>query len=247
MTDRTYRTLQAFILLGLGVYLLSQWLSGTLYFYINSRFFWLVVLAGVLLLLLGARALPLAPESPHDHAGHDHEHPSPIGRRWTLLLVALPLLLGVLLPARPLQASAVQSKGLILEGSLISGSQDPLALEQPADQRTILDWIRAFNYSPDPQEFEGQTADIVGFILQDDRLGPDQALLARFTVTCCVADAFAIGVIIEGPGVADLPVNAWVHVRGPVSVAELSGNRLPRVQVESLKRVEAPPQPYLFP
>lgn len=249
MTDRTYQTLQALTLLGLGVYFFFQLLSGTLYYYINARFFWLVALAGALFLILGGRALPLG-QNPHQHTdhehGHDHEHPSPAGRRWTLLLVALPLLLGVLLPARPLEASAVQAKGLVLEGALISGG-NPIALEQPADQRTILDWIRAFNYSPDPQEFSGETADIVGFVLRDERLGPDEFLLARFTVTCCVADAFAIGVVVQAPNAADLAINSWVHVRGPVSVAELGGSRLPRITAESLTRVQAPPQPYLFP
>ena len=34
-----------------------------------------------------------------------------------------------------------------------------------------------------------RTANVVGFVYQDDRFGEDEFMVSRFTVSCCVADA----------------------------------------------------------
>jgi len=72
-------------------------------------------------------------------------------------------------------------------------------------------------------------------------------LVSRFAVTCCSADAMAIGLLVRWPEAASLESNAWVRVRGPVEVGSLRGNPTPLVAAASLEGVEAPAQPYLYP
>jgi putative membrane protein len=95
--------------------------------------------------------------------------------------------------------------------------------------------------------FDGQQADVVGFVYHDARLAEGQFLVGRFTVTCCVADAAAIGMIVIWPPAQALPANAWVRVRGAVSAATLDGRPIPLIAAESVEQVAEPDNPYLYP
>ena len=122
---RVQTSLKALLLLGLGFFLFTRLTGGTLYFYISERFGWLTVVAALGLFVLGisyrtgrhyeeaeavagcehdhADGHPGHDHSGHDHSGHDHPgHDHAIG--WGgLLIVALPILFGLLIPPRPLR------------------------------------------------------------------------------------------------------------------------------------------------
>jgi putative membrane protein len=225
--------------------------ANTLYYYINERFFSLVLLGAVGFLLLAAVTAMSITKDEHDHEHdehHDHHHDHSSGNPWALMITAIPLLLGTLVPARPLDASVIESRGVSNEALISStGSDSGLELSTPADQRTILDWVRSFNYSENPAEFWGETADVIGFVYQDPRLEPNQFLLSRLAITCCVADAFAIGMVVEWDQASELSNNTWVHVRGEVQSIELNGEIIPLIIAESVKETAEPAQPYLFP
>jgi putative membrane protein len=253
MSTRVYRILQGSILLGLGWLLFYKFFTGKLYYYINERFFDLVTLAAAGFLLLGYVVLAYR----HEHADaeaedhyhtHDHHHSEADSNPWSLVIVALPLLLGFVIPTKPLDASVIQSRGIANKSLFgVDAADEGVELSQPADQRTILDWIQAFNYSDDPAEFTGQTADVIGFVYHDPRLPEDQFLVGRLAVTCCVADAFAIGMVVAGPEAPAMVENTWVHVSGTVDVTEVAGRTLPLIRTERITPTDPPAQPYLFP
>lgn len=256
MNPRTYQRLQALLALALGFFILNVISSGKLYWYINARFAWLTVLGMLILFALGANMLDnlrrtraqAVDEAPgHLHSpGHDHtEHTKPSA--WPLLLLALPLLIGLLIPARPLGSDAAASRGVAVSGALASGDISPLLLQTGPDQRTVLDWIRIFNAQTDLEQYEGETANVIGFVYRDPRLGPNQFLASRFAVTCCVADAFALGMLVEWPESAALGVDEWVQVKGPLRIVEQDGRKIPMIEAESVRQVDIPAQPYLFP
>lgn len=245
MTNRMYRFLQTGILFGMGAFLIYKIISGTLYYYINQRFLWLVALGGIFFLVLALVSfLKQREDANHFHMHHEHET---AGSRWSLLILALPLFLGFFVPARPLDSSALESRGLTTNALLGAGGQQAVELNRPTDERTVLHWVRAFNYATDPAIYEGDQADLVGFVYHDDRLGPNQFLVGRFAVSCCVADAFAIGVIVESADAAEWSSNTWVHVLGLIQVGSLDGQTIPLILAQSIKEVPVPPQPYLFP
>ena len=265
---RTQRSLQALVLAGLGLFLLHKLWSGTLYWYINQRFVWLIVLAAAGLLALAALVLPRPrragelehspapehdhhpphapePEHRHDH-GHDHAEGSaaPV---WGLLLVAVPLALGVLIPAKPLGTAAIANKGINTTAPLTAGGGAPVQLELASTDRTVLDWVRAFNYASDPADYAGQAADVIGFVYHGAGLPEGQFLVSRFAVTCCAADATAVGLIVAWPEAAGLADNGWVRVRGSMAVGTLGGRPTPLIQAEQVAGVAEPDQPYLYP
>ncbi len=257
MSLRTHRSLQALILAALGAFLLQKILSGTLFWYINQRFMVLVLLAGIGLLALAQmvfqslRQKDTDPES-HDHHDHarspsptlPHTHTLPV---WRLLIVALPVLLGVLIPARPLGVSAIANKGVNTNAPIAAGSSAAVTLSIAPENRSVLDWVRVFNYESNPTMFDGQPADVVGFVYHDPRLPEGQFLVGRFALNCCVADATAIGMAVVWPDEDNLADNSWVRVRGAVQAASLNGRPLPLIQAASIVQVAEPEQPYLYP
>ncbi|MCW5875206.1 MAG: TIGR03943 family protein [Anaerolineales bacterium] len=241
MNELNYKRTQSLILLALGAYLLYKIASGTLYFYINERFTWLVLLGGLSLLALGIVAWP---RGVHAEGHHDHAHARGV---WPLAILSLPLVLGFLVPARPLDSSALDTRGLTTNALVGVGGQVAVQLDQPSDQRNVLDWVRAFNYATDPVIYEGEQADVIGFVYQDARLPEGQFLVGRFAVSCCVADAFAVGMIVQSDEAGRWAANQWVHVTGEVQVGTLDGVAVPMILAGSIKEVSIPPQPYLFP
>jgi uncharacterized repeat protein (TIGR03943 family) len=252
VTPRAYRSLQALILALTAAMLFGKISSGTLFFYINYRFLPLT-LVGIAGLLWLAQAL----YGGHRHAeGHSHEEvgagvdggsPEPRPPLRNLLLLCVPLVLGTAVPAQPLGSSAIATKGLTLSAPAPVGGGAPITVGVASEERTVLDWIRLFSESDDPSAHAGQAADVIGFVYPDPRLPAGSFLLARFTLACCVADAFAIGVAVEWPQAETLAPGTWVRARGPVAVGEIEGHTLPRILAASVEPIDAPDQPYLFP
>jgi uncharacterized repeat protein (TIGR03943 family) len=250
MSPRLYRNLQALILAGLGIFLLQKIWSGTLYWYISNRFMLLTLLAAIAFLLMAQSILRKrkpggVAEAEHSHAHDDHAHgeTAPV---WGLVVVALPILLGLLIPAKPLGAAAVANKGINTSAPL-AASGNSVKLELAPKERNILDWIRAFNYAADSTRLSGQPADVIGFVYQDSRLGQDEFLVGRFTINCCVADALAIGMVVKWSGAESLPANSWVRVNGSIDSTLIDGQRLPLIKAVSVENVPEPSQPYLYP
>ena len=266
---RLRKWLQPVLLLSLGLYLLDIVLTGRIALYVNERFGWLSWIAAGILLVLGAVGMvDLWRESvgfhfprhadhnqlEHEH-DRDHEGPAQAGHRhgtvasWpSLALVGLPLLLGLLVPARPLGSSAVGTNGVSTSFSTIQGSGSATQLEVAPTDRNILDWVRVFSSITNVEEFNGQPADVIGFVYRDVRVEtPAQFMVARFAVSCCVADASAIGVIVQWPKVSALAQDGWVHVQGKFSVQDFDGQRTPILVADAVNATTQPVHPYLYP
>jgi uncharacterized repeat protein (TIGR03943 family) len=246
MTHNRYRLLQIILLSCLAIFLAERLVTGKLLWYINARFAVLTLLgilglsALVINTLYALRHSQHAAESHAEHHDHEHSHSAA-----NLIWLILPLALGVLIPARPLGSDAAANKGVTLAGPLAAGNNQTMQLDAAPDKRTVLDWIRIFNFEPDLNPYLGETANVIGFVYADPRLPTGHFLVARFTVSCCVADAFAIGMAVRWP--EQLPTDQWVIVRGPVQVLEIDQQKIPLILAESITPIDEPAQPYLFP
>ncbi len=235
---------KALILVGLAIYFTQKFVSGTLYYYISPRFGWLTILAIILLILL-AGAYNFVGKS--DAADHDHMAEHQHGRlSWFgLIVVAMPLFLGFVIPSSPLNADAVATRG-ITTNLTIAAEDGQQVLGLVPSERNVLDWVRAMSLNPDPSSLNGQEADLVGFVYRDIQFADDQMMVARFTLSCCVADATAIGVVVEGEDAAAFEQDTWVQVTGTFQEGTLDGNAIPVLFADSIQPVEAPAQPYLY-
>jgi putative membrane protein len=253
------QTVKVILLIALGLFLLSRLLNGTLSFYIHPRFNVLTLLTAVGLTALGITSAIQQRrqaahhhhhEDDHDHEHHEHAHSHDVS--WVgLLLLAMPVVLGLLVEPRPLGAAALQnreinfgSSGSIVSANAPEGSQ--LSVIANAGERNILDWLYLFQRSNNPNNFNGEEAHVIGFVYHDDRFGSDQFMVSRFTVSCCVADASPIGLIVEWPDTAVLTPDSWVEVTGTIQARTFNGVEMPVLVASSITPTETPSQPYLY-
>lgn len=244
MLPQSADRLKALILILMAIFFAQLFVSGRLFYYIGPRFSWLCIVAICLFIVL-AGAYKLVDREGND-THHDHEDTGTVQPRtsiWSLLIPALPLILAVIIPSRPLGATAALTRGVSIGASL--GSAATLNVEPSA--RTVLDWARAMSELTDPAALDGQSADVVGFVYRDVRFAKNQFMVARFTITCCVADALAIGVVVNAQNASQLTDNSWVHVKGTFAKGELDGKAMPILTASDIAPVQPPEQPYLYP
>ena len=226
------------LLLGMGVYFFLLILTGKITYYINMRFAWLVVVGAAIFIVLALvniySNLKEADEDCHEHyqIGWD-----------ILLIVALPLLLALLIPSRSLGIEAVNG-GISLNPVGVAG---PSAFQRSPLDRNILDWLREFDRASSPAAFNGTAADVIGFVYREPSFADDSFMISRFTMSCCVADAFPIGMPVSGPGASDFATGAWARVQGELKAADFGGDIMPVLFADTIEAVDEPQQPYLYP
>lgn len=233
------------ILLGMGIYLTVLIVTGNLTNYINIRFAWLAYVGAAIFFLLGLVNLygMLYPQ-PDELDEYLPESSGGYNITWGILaIVAFPLILAVLIPSRPLGAEAVNG-GISLNpvgvDSASAFSRDPL-------DRNILEWLREFNRSDTPAEFNGQEVDVTGFVYREPIYQDNDFMVSRFTMSCCVADAFAIGLPVTFADAQTFKDGAWVRVQGKLKANDFGENFVPVVYATSVETVKEPSQPYLYP
>ncbi len=238
--------LKAVLLAGLAFMLYSKFSSGALAFYINQRFAWLVFVGVLILAVLALttvyRLMEQRAATEQGSAGRGHRL-----SWWAVILVSIPILMGVLIPARPLGASAIASRGIGLSAPGVAGGNAIVAQRVATGPKNILDWLREFSRQADPAAFAGQTVDVIGFVYRDPRNTDNQFWVSRFTVSCCVADAAAIGLLVQSAQASNLTNDSWVRVTGRISVGEFAGERLPVILPDTIEPTEQPEHPYLYP
>jgi len=238
MASGSFNRLKALLLILMAIYYANLLVSGEQYHLIGPRLAWLWLFAvGALILMAGAYSLvrpEIAPSRDNAPAG---------ARLWPLLLMAMPMALGTIIPARTLGAEESGVAGIV---TALPRAQASRGLISP-EQRTTLDWAMAIYDKPEASALDGEAADVIGFVYRDSRMAADQFILARVAVVCCVADAVAVGVVVQSNEGSRFAANSWARVTGTFHSGTLGGKALPVLIADDVAPVQAPEPPYLYP
>lgn len=234
------RFLKATILLLMGAFLFMNVMDGSVLFYINQRFVTLTWLAAGGFFLVGASYFLLSGR--HSSASLGREPLTWVG----LLIACLPLLFGWLAPSQPLGAAAIANREINMSGiTSAAPSAGGSARNLGSAEKNIIDWLSDFQRN-DPATFNGEEARLIGFVYRDDRFPEDTFMVARFTVSCCVADAAPIGLVVRWPDAAELPLDQWVEVNGRFQSGIFNGQETPILIAEEIILIDPPRHPYLY-
>ncbi|WP_395947843.1 TIGR03943 family putative permease subunit [Bacillus sp. X1(2014)] len=91
----------------------------------------------------------------------------------------------------------------------------------------------------------GKTVTTKGFVYREKEFMQNQIIVARFGITCCVADASVYGMMAKGE-VAALSKDKWVQVTGKIEQTQFNGETIPVIKIDQLSKITAPQQPYVF-
>lgn len=224
---------EVILLSGIATLLTIKWLRGQLDYYIHPRYTALILVSAVILLLMAGVRLRgiFAPRTS-------------LVSVWFYAFLALPLLVGIFVPAQPLGADTLTGRGLDPSSTLNVTNWQP-ATSTDSSSWNLLEWAVAFSTGED--QFVGKPADVIGFVFQDDKLGANHFYVARYVVTCCAADGVSVGMPVAWEGGATLQPNSWVRVQGTVDRGPLAGSEQPVIMATSVEPVAQPRNPYLYP
>ncbi|MTV50923.1 TIGR03943 family protein [Heliobacillus mobilis] len=95
-----------------------------------------------------------------------------------------------------------------------------------------------------PDAYSGRPIRIEGFVYREKGFQPNQFVVARYQVVCCIADATVIGLLVEGlPSPAE---DTWVEVKGILSKGSYNGSIMPILQAKEIHPIKIPADPYIY-
>ncbi len=95
--------------------------------------------------------------------------------------------------------------------------------------------------------FVGKEIEIIGFAYREPDFDDHQLVAARFSMTCCAADAGVYGTLIDSNEAAQIEDDSWFHAYGTIDADKYNGQRLPVIHNAELTEVEEPDSPYVYP
>lgn len=96
------------------------------------------------------------------------------------------------------------------------------------------------------QDFQGKEVEMVGFVYREDDFDENEAVIARFGVSCCVADASVYGAFSKSDSMRTIKTDSWVKVSGIIEKKDYNGYILPYINITSLEKIDAPLQAYVY-
>jgi len=227
-------TIEGCLFVGIGAMLLRKTWDNQLPLYIHPRYTWLVAATAVVVLLIGVFRL-----------WQTGEHVQVLrGRLGVYGLLLAPLLLGVLIPAKPAGSALVDPQRLNNVGR---GYHSPnLLAKDDSNKWTLLDWMFA-RYTLKPDEAKGKPVDVIGFVYREPDTAADEFLVVRYTLACCVADRTGISLPVQWANAGTLTNDQWVHVTGMIDVQPGDGPAEFVVVNAQVQPIAQPAEPYLYP
>jgi uncharacterized repeat protein (TIGR03943 family) len=240
----------SFLLAGYGIFVLSLYARGALTLYINPTYVWPTTLAGGVLLLVAGARLCQRPALACGHMGCDDCGCAPPGvRLWPYAALCVPLLLAALFPPQSLADFSAKQRGPQMAGLTAIqgvGSVKRVSLSVDTKTFTMQDWVGALSADPNPKDYTGKPVWVSGIVLHDPAsMPPGYIMVMRYQVTCCIADARPVGLIVKDTSHGALKDNQWIQVDGSMGATRYQGDSVAVVQPRTIKVIKAG-DPYMY-
>jgi len=228
------------LLLWAGFFLwLILWGQPSLARLLHPKLWWLIICGAIVLLLfLGVNVWqPAAAFS----------RKSALRWRWPFLLIlAVPIAYSTMLPSARFSGQTFHQRVLSDSSGVLLPMDGGDSNEGATESSTSGGETPLTRITAQAAQLAGTEVETVCQILRDQQLPQDMMICYRFLVTCCAADARPVFILVRS-GNHPAPGNdAWVRVRGPLSLHENHGVTLPLLTATSLTVVPEPAFPFLF-
>ena len=201
--------------------------------YLSSRTAWVVPMGAIVLTIATIGRL----------LSSRVEAPEPLSRKEIggLALIMVPVVTVVSLPAASLDSFAASRRSSLTSGSFVSSAEDiasgELTLVDVSGATRSREAMRAL------VQRAGEQVSFTGFVTRDETTPPNEFVLTRFLISCCVADALSANVRVVGATPGEFREDEWVRVEG----AMYPLGREVIVDASEIVGVPRPERPYLSP
>ncbi|MBO9128158.1 TIGR03943 family protein [Bacillus sp. 165] len=266
--------MKGIILLGFTMLLFKLLVTGTIQHFMAPRMIPFVYITLFLCLLFGIIQIWRSWMKHTKHAcscGEEHDIPATAaGSILYYSLFIIPIITGFLFADSVIDGSVAGKRGVNLGGRTMNeqGIVDPdenmnlLPQEPPEDyykklenqlhrkKKIVVDdehYISIMDIiGKDVEGFKGKTITFMGFVHREPPMGKNQLVIARFGITCCVADASVYGMLATGDKIISLKDDTWVIVTGVLDEAVYMDTLFPIVKVTKAERIQEPKIPYVY-
>lgn len=265
--------LRGIIMLGFAILLLALLLSESIYFYIAPSMVGFSYLTTVLFFVLGLFQI-FRSAYPKDHHSCNEDHHIPASTSVNMIVYSLfliPIFAGILLPTATLNSEIVANRGTQTiepssqeEINSTSDSNSAVISEQEVRQEQGEDMAKKLteqseivlddeNYvdvmrgvGQGEERLHGKDMDFTGFVYKDPAMNDDEFLVARFVITCCLADAVVYAFHVSSEDAQLYEMDAWVRVKGELASNENTEGSDPYVKAAEVEEIPEPDQPYVY-
>jgi putative membrane protein len=96
------------------------------------------------------------------------------------------------------------------------------------------------------ERFIGKKVELTGFVYREPDFVKEKAVIARFGISCCVADASVYGMLASGKQLRLIVNDEWVKVTGIIKRTNYKGNVLPCIEIKEIDKAKQPNEPYIY-
>lgn len=123
---------------------------------------------------------------------------------------------------------------------------EPAGEEPDPLQRNVLQWRRLITSVREPLEiFPGQPVDVIGFVHRSLPGAPQQFVLARRVIRCCLADTVPLGLSIHIDTADDFENDTWLKVRGIFGTVTVRNKPVLVVLPDQIETIPEPQKAYI--
>ncbi|WP_110113497.1 TIGR03943 family protein [Bacillus sp. CGMCC 1.16541] len=130
------------------------------------------------------------------------------------------------------------------------GYYEKLAASLKGQQKVVVndeEYIPVMNViESNVAAFVGKEIEVNGFVYREPEFEDDQFVVARFGLSCCVADASVYGTLATVKDAQKLEDDEWIKVSGVLAQVDYNGLTLPYIQIKKITKIERPANPYVY-
>lgn len=231
--------------------LLRFTLTGQIYLLLHPDFMWLSNMAMGLLTIMGlGRVWQVWQSMRSDQrqpAPRSQEHIALLPRQISSGVLLAVAVFGLLYTPRPFTSATAFQRGITDVLGQTRSRPQRFVLSGASEDRTIVDWIRTLNVFPEPTAYEGQGAEVSGFVIHMPDWPSNFFMIARFVITCCAADAYPVGLPVQlEPGTPLPEQDSWLEISGTMGTHTLDNKRQLVITSPVLTEIPQPRNPYEY-
>lgn len=235
--------------------LLRYWLGGKLLLLLHPDYAWLSNTAAiVLLLLVGLTLFKIVKQmsgrgqTRGSASGIDAAHVTLMPPSISSALLLGVAVFGLIYTPQAFASETAMQRGISDTLTLTRAQPQRFVRAAPAEERTIIDWIRLVNVYPEPDAYAGDAVSVEGFVIYPEGWPQDYIMVSRFVLTCCAADAYPVGLPVKltQSNRDAYPVDSWLRVGGEMTSETLDGRRQLVIGPANIEAIATPDNPYEY-
>ena len=106
--------------------------------------------------------------------------------------------------------------------------------------------ISIFSLTKEWEKYKGSKVSIEGLFHEPVGNDKDMAIVFRYFVTCCAADAMPVGVVIKREKIQQMKNNDWVRVTGVVREETMDGLSVIFMELEQIEKTTMPSKSAIY-